>query len=358
MKFYKCLGRTSVILIWLGVLLSAAGLFIFSDECKNGAFNGIIMCLEILVPSLFPFFILSSFLAESQIIDIISPVLNPIGKSAFKLRGICLAPVILALCGGYPVGAKTVAALFRKGYISESEAERLGYVCCSAGPGFLVTFIGSSLLMSKDAGIILLSSQIISIAVILFTSRFFSFNDSGVKKDSLPEEKISFCEALVNSVSSAVKSTAVMCGFVILFSIVCNVITTGFGIANTFGIILVSLLEITAGVCSVSGELSLEIISALTGFGGFCVHMQIFRELKGIKYSKIKFFIYRIIQSMLCYISTKLLLIAFPVTDMVFSTVEKAPQLTFYSSIAGTVALLITSSIFILSLKKRTSLRR
>lgn len=358
MKVYKCLGKTSVALIWAGVLLSIAGLFMFSEECKEGALKGIQMCLGILVPSLFPFFILSSFLAESQILHILSPVFNPIGSFLFKIRGICLVPVILALCGGYPVGAKSVAALYKKGEISQGEAERLSYVCCSAGPGFLVTFIGVSLLMSKDAGIILLSSQIISMAVIMFASRFFSFKNDHSKHESKLKEKLSFSEALVNSVSSAVRSTAGMCGFVILFSVVCNVLTVGFSADNTFGIIIVSLLEITTGVSAVSGELTLEVISALTGFGGFCVHMQIFRELKGVQYSKAKFYIYRILQGMLCYISTKLLLLVFPVTDMVFSTVEKAPRLTFYSTIAGTVALLITSSIFILSLKKRTSIRR
>lgn len=335
-----------------------AGLFIFSEECKNGALNGIIMCLEILVPSLFPFFILSSFLCESQLIDLLTPVLDPIGRFIFGIRGICLVPVILALCGGYPVGARAVSGLYGKGSISKGEAERLSYVCCSAGPGFLVTFIGAALLMSKDAGIILLSSQIISIAVLLFLSRFFPFGKCITEKAIESENKADFCEALVGSVSSAVKSTAGMCGFVILFSVICNVITTGFGIKSTIGIVFVSLLEITTGVNAVSGELSLEVISALTGFGGLCVHMQIFRELKGIEYSRIKFYLYRILQGMLCYVCTKLLLTAFPVTDMVFSTVEKAPQLTFYSSIAGTAALLITSSIFILSLKKRTSLRR
>ena len=335
-----------------------AGLLIFPKECKNGALNGIVMCLEILVPSLFPFLVLSSFLSESQIIDILSPILNPIGKYIFKTRGICLVPVILALCGGYPVGARTISALYRKEEITKYEAERLSYICCSAGPGFLVSFIGISLLISKEAGIILLSSQIISIAVLLFASGFFTFIDIGSENKPTPKEKPLFCEALVDSVSSAVKSTAGMCGFVVLFSIICNVLTSVSEKDSTFGIILVSLLEITTGVSSVSGELSLEVISALTGFGGFCVHMQIFRELKGIKYSKIKFYIYRVIQTILCYICTKLLLIAFPVTDMVFSTVEKMPRLTFYSSITGTVALLITSSIFILSLRKRKSLRR
>lgn len=358
MKFYKCFGKTSIALIWVGVLLSVAGLFVFSEECKNGALNGIIMCLEILVPSLFPFFILSSFLSESQIPDTLSPILNPIGKYIFGIRGICMVPVLLSVCGGYPVGARTVAAMYRKGDISKGEAERLSYICCSAGPGFLVTFIGVSLLMSKDAGIILLSSQIISTAVLMFVSRFFPFNDSYFENKHTEKERICFNEAIVNSVSSAVRSTAGMCGFVILFSIICNVLTAGLGAGNTFGLILVSVLEITTGINSISGELSLEIISALTGFGGFCVHMQIFRELKGVEYSKAKFYIYRIIQGMLCYISTKLLLSVFPVTDMVFSTVEKAPRLTFYSSIAGTVALLITSSIFILSLKKRALLRR
>lgn len=356
MNFYKCLSRTKAAVIWVAVLCGLSGLFIFSTECKNGAIDGILLCLGVLVPSLFPFFILSAFLAETGILDCLSPVLNPVAKVLLGTRGNCLVPIILSLVGGYPVGAKTTASLYSKDLINKDEASRLAVVCCSAGPGFLVTFVGVSLLGSKESGIILLSSQIISVIVLSVLSRFI-FGKSKQQQESVRiKSTTSVSEALVSSVNSAVKSAAGMCGFVITFSVICNVLTEGFGADNSLGKIFVSLLEITTGVSLVSGEVSLEILAALTGFGGICVHMQIFRELKGIGFSKVRFYIFRLIQSAVCLFSTKLLLLAFPVTDEVFSTVSKPPELIFYSSVIGCVALIITSVVFILALRKKPTI--
>lgn len=352
MKLYKCIGKTKLLLIWALVLLSFAGLFVFSNECKIGALNGIIMCLGVLVPSLFPFFILASFLSESHMLELIAPVLNPVSKLLLGLRGICLTAVIMALIGGYPVGAKAIKSLYEKGSITKNEAERLAVICCFAGPGFLVTFVGTSLLFSKESGIILLSSQIISGILLCVISRLI-FGKCENHGENRTQKCFSVSEALVSSVNSAVKSTAGMCGFVIAFSIICNVLTEGFGTDNIIGSFAVAFIEITTGVNTLCGEVSLELISALTAFGGICVHFQIFRELKGVPFSKIRFYIFRLIQSAVCLLSTKLLLLAFPVTDTVFSTTSNKPELSFYSGIAGTIALLITSAIFIISVKHR-----
>ncbi len=355
MNLYKCIGRTKIAIIWTVVLAGFAGLFIFSQECKNGALNGLMMCLSVLIPSLFPFFILASFLAESHILDLITPVFNPISKALLGMRGICLVPVIMALTGGYPVGAKTVATLYRNKSITNQEAERLAVICCFAGPGFLITFMGVSLLLSKESGIIMLLSQIISGVLLCLTSRL-CFGKCEISGEITVKEKPSLSSALVTSVNSAVKSTAGMCGFVIAFSVICSVLTEGFGANNILGKCLVAILEITTGVNLLSGEVSLELLSALTGFGGICVHLQIFRELKGVNFSKTRFYIFRFIQAAVCLLSTKLLLLAFSVTDAVFSTTTEKPELTFYSGIAGSVALLITSAIFIITVKnKRTS---
>lgn len=355
MKIYKCLSKSKVCLIWVIVLSVLGILFIFSQECKNGAVNGILLCLSILVPSLFPFFILSSFLAESNMLDCIVPVFNPVGKFFLGARGICIIPLILSLLGGYPVGAKTIASLYHCKAISESEAKRLVPLCCWAGPGFLVTFVGVSMLLSKESGIILLSSQIISVTLLCLLSRVMYGKTDSDSILNVKKSGTSISEALVSSVNSAVKSTAGMCGFVIAFSVVCNVLTEGFGADNTLGKIFVSLLEITTGISLISGEVSLEVISLLAGFGGVCVHLQIFRELKGIPYSKARFYFFRFIASVLCFLSTKILIYIFPIKEAVFSTVSKAPKLTFYSGVAGSVALIFTSVVFILSLRKKHS---
>lgn len=352
MKFYKCVSKSKILLRWVIFLLSLAGLFVFSQECKDGAIDGIFMCLSVLIPSLFPFFVLSSFLSESNILSPLSPIFNPLARFLLKACGICLIPCIMAVAGGYPVGAKSVASLRANGLIDQKEAEKLSCVCVGAGPGFLVTFIGVSILNSKQAGIILLVSQIISMVVLCFISALF-FGKTECENLCKIKKEVCICEAVVNSVNSAVKSTVGMCGFVVVFSIVCKILTEGFGINGALGKALISALEITTGLSLTGAGLSVEAISALTGFGGICVHLQIFRELKNVEFSKLRFYIFRFVQSAVCFVSTKILLLLFPVTVDVFSSVTQAPKLSLYSSIFGTIALLITSVIFIISIRHK-----
>jgi len=353
MKMYKCIGKSKAALVWTVILLSFAGLFIFPEECKGGVLEGIYLCLSVLIPSLFPFFILASFMAESNAVERISPLLHPAAKLLLNMKGVCVTPVIMALIGGYPVGAKAVATLYENKSISPKDAERLSVICCSAGPGFMITFVGTSLLRSKESGIILLISQIISIVTLCIISRFTYRKSGEAENYTASVRKLSVSEALVNSVNSAVKSAAGMCGFVLTFSVICRIITSALSESFCFSTYIVSLLEITNGVTLLSEDVSLEVISALTGFGGICVHLQIFRELKNVKFSKVRFYLYRFIQSAVCLISAKLLLLAFPVTDTVLSSVEATPKLKFYSTVFGSVMLLLTSILFIISLRNR-----
>lgn len=354
MKFYRCISKAKALTAWAAVLSALAMLFIFSEECKTGCVNGILLCLGILVPSLFPFFILSSFIAESSLCEYLS---LPFGKMFTIITGMeknAFIPVIMSIVGGYPVGAKTIAQMYRNSKLTKESAGKLSALCCLAGPGFLVTFVGVSLMKSKEAGLILLSSQIIGIFVLLIMSRFL-FNKNSIKEftDNRICKRATFFEVMISSVSSSVKSTAGMCGFVIFFSAVCEITKTFPFMTGNLRAIVMSLLEITTGLTATDSYLSIETISALAGFGGICVHMQIFRELKGIEFSRTKFYICRIIQTAISFVSAKILLLIFPISTPVFSTFTEKPQVIFYSNIGGCLILFITSILFIFSIRKK-----
>lgn len=353
MKLYKCISKTKALLIWTLLLLSSAGLFVFAQECKAGAVSGIFLCAGVLVPSLFPFCIISSFMGESSLAECLSPLFNPVGKILLNRRGICVIPLVMSLAGGYPIGARTIAALYKKGLMTKSEASDISLIAVGAGPGFLITFVGISLLGSKESGIILLSSQIISMVVLCLILRFTRKPDTTPDSEISPVTTLSASEALVNAVSDSVRAMGAMCGFVILFSVLCSVLTEGLNIKGIFADILLSLLEVTTGVTTLSGKQSLIYISMLTGFGGLCVHLQIFRELKGIPFSKKRFYLYRIYQSISSLFATKILLLIFPVKEAVFSSIDYKPQVNLYSTIIAFGALAVTSVFFILSLHKK-----
>ena len=101
----------------------------------DGARQGIELCLRTVIPSLFPFFVLSILLTSSLLGSSLA-VLRPLGR-LFGMPDGAESLLIPAFLGGYPVGAQNVAAAFRSGQLTKPEAERLLSFCSNAGPAFL-----------------------------------------------------------------------------------------------------------------------------------------------------------------------------------------------------------------------------
>ena len=100
-----------------------------------GGAEGIELCLKTVIPSLFPFFVLS-ILLTSSLSGVTLPVLRPLGRLCGMPEG-TEALLISGFLGGYPVGAQSVAAVYRSGQLPRREAERLLAFCSNAGPAFL-----------------------------------------------------------------------------------------------------------------------------------------------------------------------------------------------------------------------------
>lgn len=124
----KNAARTVNIFKATGIFLLCVVSLRFSEECSKGAENGIGLCLSTLVPSLFPFMVLASYITESGLAEKIGRHLSWLTKPIFGLDGCFASAIILSLVGGYPVGAKTVNSLYKKGAASESECKGRHFV--------------------------------------------------------------------------------------------------------------------------------------------------------------------------------------------------------------------------------------
>ena len=100
-------------LLSLAIVIVCIMLLIFSKECADGAFSGVEMCINVLIPSLFPFMAVSSFTVKSGISDFLGKPFGKIMKSVFGLSP-CFAPILLlSVTGGYPIGAKSCNGLYK-----------------------------------------------------------------------------------------------------------------------------------------------------------------------------------------------------------------------------------------------------
>ena len=234
-----------------------------------GVQEGLELCIRTLIPSLFPFFVLSALVTGSLSGIAIRPLRwvcalcrIPVGAESLLLVGIL---------GGYPVGAGNLAAQYRCGNLSLEDAQRMSVFCNNAGPSFLFGILGT---LFPHIGWVwaLWGIQIISA---LLTGILLP-GDSP-RSVSLPNaQEVSLPDALNRSI----KSMASVCGWVLLF----RLILTFLGrwilwlIPDPVRVFITGFLELSNGCLALSVIESVEIRFILAGImlslGGICVWMQ------------------------------------------------------------------------------------
>ncbi|MBE6824151.1 MAG: hypothetical protein E7513_02270 [Ruminococcaceae bacterium] len=346
----KQLNTTFSLLIITGAIFIALK---FSKECSDGILSGLSFCMTVLIPSLFIFLVIASYISSSKAFFIFSKLFGKATERLLHIPQVCSGAVLLSILGGYPVGARCAKSLYDDRVINKEQAKKLSMIAMCSGPSFVLNFVGNALLNNKKAGLILFISQIIAfVAVALICGRTIKLKDESVAKETEYKQT-----DLVKAVESGCKATFSMCSMVILFSAiisVCDKLLIGYPTVSDFGKIL---FEVTTACNSLSRKYPLHLISFSIGFGGLSVHFQIYSMLKDIGINKTLFFLFRIIQGIIAGIATYILLILFPCTTQVFSTVTDVSA-HISTSVLGCCALLLTAVCFLNSLSYTKIKRR
>ena len=329
-------------------ILSAIGvcLIIYPQNTAEGIKNGFLLLGNNLIPSLFPFMVLSSYISQSTFSQTISKLFEKPFKYLFKTSGFGVIPFILGSLGGYPVGAKTVCEFYESKKISQNDANRLLYWCINPSPAFAVTAVGTFMLGNTLSGFILYFSCFLSALTVGFFCRFLSNNEICPieKNQQKPKQNL-----FVKSVSKGSEGMFSICGWVLTFCVLtalCDALNPPYTIA----IIIKSVAEITTGCKNaVSSNLSLPVIASLLGFGGFAVICQC-ASYSSVCKVKIKHLICsRLINSALSAIYCSFLLKIFPQCENVGVVIGTSNiSFTLYHSIGATVILLIMCALLIL----------
>ena len=133
----------------LAVLAFTAGLLARPEAVYAAVREGLTLCYQTVIPSLFPFFAAVGLLTRLGLARWLQGLCRPFMGPMFRLRGACAMPLLAGLLGGYPSGAQTTAELWRQGQLSRREAELLLGFANNCGPAFLLGFIGAGVLGSS-----------------------------------------------------------------------------------------------------------------------------------------------------------------------------------------------------------------
>ena len=276
----------------------ALSLLLFPKQSVAAAGDGVQLCLNVILPSLFPFFVLSTLCVELGMIGALGKLMQPLMAPLFRVSGCCAGAFLLGIIGGYPVGARTAISLYESGQCSRDEAERLMSFCNNSGPAFILGVVGAGIFSSSKAGLWLYGAHV---AASVLVGILFRFYGKGTVTQRLPLQAAASDRSLtvifIEAVKDAFSATLNICAFVIFFTVVIRLLFLT-GVITHLAMLLSTLLgslglrqdmaesllsgaiEMTSGVWSLrdmAASLGSRMCMAafILGWAGLSVHCQV-----------------------------------------------------------------------------------
>ena len=276
----------------LAVLCCFSALLLLPEVSAQAARDAMLLCAQTLIPSLFPFFVLSSLLIACGASELLSALLSPLMRPLFGLSGTGAAALALGLCGGY-----------------------LAF-CNNAGPGFLLGVCGAGVFSSSRAGAAL---YLIHVAAALCAGLLICRALPPVPHGTYPHKSAkaqhlstAFPAAVQNALTGCLNVSAFVVFFTVLARLLLHFLPEAFASSLPCALLL-GFLELTSGVlslsCSRAGFLS---CAALLGWGGLSVHCQTLSVLAATPLSARYYLKGKVLQALLS------LLLALPALPFLF----------------------------------------
>lgn len=337
----KLLSRQGVRDLFLGLALLCAtlSLMLYPQDSMSAAREGLKLCYNVIIPSLFPFFVLSALVVDLGLAGYIGRALEGFMRPLFNVPGACASAFVLGFVGGYPVGARTALSLYQKGMCTKTEAERLLSFCNNSGPAFILGVVGAGVFASSRVGVLLsLAHAAASICVGLFF-RFYRRGKKGREARVSPKfEAERFTTAFTGAVKNSFLSTLNICAFVVFFTVVIRLLFLSGALpalARLLGVLLSPLgftqewaerlltgaIELSSGVWTLSGAGGMagrmSMAAFMLGWAGLSVHCQVLSFLGGSGLSVRTYIAGKFLHGGLAALFTALLVRLFPLKEPV-----------------------------------------
>lgn len=265
----------------IGIVVLFAVMLISPKAVFNGASEGLLLWFQIILPTLFPFILITNLLLSTDSIHYISGAAGALLSRIFKVSENGSFAMIVGFLCGYPMGAKVTADLITSGYISDDEGKYLLSFCNNTSPVFILNFIVWKTLKNEA---LMLPSVFILLGTPLLMSflfrRFYLKGHSGfaVLKEA-GSKKINWNFKIMDvCIMDSFETITKVGGYIILFSVLLELVRSS-PIQIAAVSFLLPSLEVTNGI-AILGKAALPLrfqypaILALTSFGGFCAAAQ------------------------------------------------------------------------------------
>src|SRR5699024_3182233 len=230
LNYKYILSSIIVIFLIISIIQQPSLAIISAKEGINSWFN-------ILLPSLFPLFVLSDLVISIGFVDFFGQLLGSLMKPIFNVPGQGAFPLLMSLVSGYPVGAKLTSNLRSKKILSKTEADRLISFTSTSGPLFIIGAVAVGMLNSNDIGLLMLLPHYLGVLTVGLLFRFYrpntNLNTKSKKTSSRnsnspsmnPKVKPNGLGNIISkSVQDSMNSIILIGGFIIIYSVIIDFI--------------------------------------------------------------------------------------------------------------------------------------
>lgn len=295
----------------------AGAIIIYPERYVSSCFQGFAMWAECVLPSLFPFMVITLIFIKSGVAEKSALPLKRL-TGFFKLPPAAAVCFVISICSGYPAGSKAVVEFYEGGCLNSNDCKRLAAICSTSGPLFIIGSIGVKMMGDKSAGwkILLAHAAAVLVTGLLFSLFSKRRNQSKMRRAPVDDN------VLYNSFYGAVISVAVAGGFIAFFCVAGQIIAD-FNLLYPLEKLLClitdpssakavskGLIEATSGCRALSeadGKLMLPLAGFLITFGGVSIVFQQLCYLLKAKVNAFYFIGVKLFQGIVCF----LILLAF-----------------------------------------------
>ena len=273
--------------------------------------RGLELCANTVIPSLFPFLVLSALFVNCGAADWFGRLLAGPMSRLFGVSGVSASPILLGALCGFPIGARTAAALYDRGSIGRDELEHLLTFCSNTGSAFVISAVGAALWNSPAFGVGLYWIQLSAGLLIGLLGR----RRLRYRAPSLPytASHLSFSVAVCDAIASSATGMLVICAYVVFFS---SVVGTALLVFDRFctspmvSALFLCFFELSSGTGAAASLGDTELGAILTafavGWSGVSVHFQVMSAVAGRGVSFRPYWYAKTVQGLLCAAATAL----------------------------------------------------
>lgn len=329
-----------------------------SDVAIEYMSRGLRLCAVTVIPSLFPFMVISELIVVSGVGEALGRLLSRPVRTLFGISGVGASSIILGTLCGFPVGAKTAISMYDRGAVSREEAARLMMYCNNPSSAFIISAVGVSLFGSRRFGVALYFITLLTALLIAIFARLISGDISTPTPVSQKDDRHLSVTSFTSAVSSAALGMLTVCAYVVFFSTLIGALgclLSSLSLPHGVNALIYAIFEISGGVSEASAVaspiLAMLLAAFAVGWSGFSVHFQILSLADGRNISFRPYFLAKLIQGVLSMLFTYLY-VRFAAPDILNSakSVSTGGAASVFWGIESGISLpsLIVTSLFII----------